>query len=205
MTQGFKAFLGISALALIAALLAVLSFDKSSIHYTLNQFHHPIADGIFKNITHIGGVSSAFIALVVLFFVNRNTMIELIIALIFSVGVTASIKFVIAPNSIRPVYALENLRTVPGVTNTEKNSFPSGHTTFIFCIATTLASRVRKPYWGIAMGTLAIAVAFSRIYLSQHYVIDVLVGGIIGISGGLLGHYLIYVKPPKRLAKWTNT
>jgi len=205
MTQGFKAFLITSGIALTAGLVAVLSSDKSSLHYTLNAFHHPIADVIFKNITHIGGVSSAFLALVFLFFVNRSAMIELIIALAFSIGVTASIKFIIAPNSVRPVYALKNLRTVPGVTNTEKNSFPSGHTTYIFCIAASFAARIRKTPLGFVIGAIAVAVAFSRIYLSQHYVIDVIVGGFIGIIGGLLGRYFMHVNPPKRLAKWITT
>jgi undecaprenyl-diphosphatase len=58
-------------------------------------------------------------------------------------------------------------------------SFPSGHTTNAFAAATILARAVPQTaplWWG-----LAIAIAYSRVYLGVHYPLDVAGGALLGI------------------------
>lgn len=57
-------------------------------------------------------------------------------------------------------------------------SFPSGHATLAFAFATLMARRDKKRM-GIYF-IFAALVAFSRIYLGYHYVLDVIGGAIIG-------------------------
>ena len=70
---------------------------------------------------------------------------------------------------------------VPGVEQVLTLSFPSGHTVTAFALTFFVASTVLSFKTGWWFCILAILVGFSRIYLGQHYMIDVYVGSMIGI------------------------
>lgn len=70
-------------------------------------------------------------------------------------------------------------------------SFPSGHTMGGFALFVIIALHYKKNKWvGIACAIGAILVGISRIYLFQHFMKDVLLGGIIGIAVGYLIHWI---------------
>ena len=73
------------------------------------------------------------------------------------------------------------LPAVDGVHLHAWNSFPSGHTAAIFALMVAVAMMLPK-WWQKTLCILfAIIVGYSRIYLSQHFIDDVLFGAIIGI------------------------
>ncbi|MBL7776208.1 MAG: phosphatase PAP2 family protein, partial [Saprospiraceae bacterium] len=79
--------------------------------------------------------------------------------------------------------------TVPEVElNGGQTSFPSGHTTAAFCMYGLMAlmSRKRWPALGLFWFGLAFLVAFSRVFLVQHFLIDVLGGAALGLFLSLL-------------------
>jgi len=63
------------------------------------------------------------------------------------------------------------------------NSFPSGHTTEAFAIATIFARRYRKHRWVpfLAYGAASV-IAFSRITLQSHFPSDVFLGAALGYT-----------------------
>ena len=67
-------------------------------------------------------------------------------------------------------------------------SFPSGHTIASFEAATVLLKNSKK--MGIPAMILAIAIAFSRLYLYVHYPTDVLASIVLGILLALIGDAL---------------
>ncbi len=69
---------------------------------------------------------------------------------------------------------------IDGVELYEKFSFPSGHTALIFCLCMSICIFMKKKYFPLLLVLLAYIVGFSRIYLSQHFLIDVLAGALIG-------------------------
>lgn len=65
------------------------------------------------------------------------------------------------------------------------NSFPSGHTTMAFAIATTLAGRIDK-WWAYGgLYTLALSTGAARIYKDKHWFSDVCFGAVIGTVSAL--------------------
>lgn len=70
---------------------------------------------------------------------------------------------------------------IEGVTGGGWSSFPSGHTTTAFAVATVLAFYTSNKWLQLTYLALAVAVGYSRIYLGQHFLEDVQAGSIIGV------------------------
>ncbi len=88
-------------------------------------------------------------------------------------------------------YGLKNLvnRDRPeGPTERSNSSFPSGHATGAFALATVFSHQY--PKLSIPLYTAAAGVAVSRIYLGRHYPSDVLAGAAVGFGTAKLTlHY----------------
>ena len=66
-------------------------------------------------------------------------------------------------------------------------SFPSGHTSSAFCIATSLSLRYRKWYVIAPAYLFATSVGWARMYQGVHYPSDVLAGALVGAGSAWLG------------------
>lgn len=75
-------------------------------------------------------------------------------------------------------------RTRPAAAGTllapEFDSFPSGHATSVFAVATALGSWYPALRWPLY--ALASAIALGRVYLGRHYLSDVIAGALIGLA-----------------------
>lgn len=81
----------------------------------------------------------------------------------------------------RPQAALENFRS--SIIPSDQFSFPSGHTSAAFMMATLLGYSV--PMLLIPLYCWATIVGFSRVVLGVHFPTDTLVGALLGISTAL--------------------
>lgn len=59
------------------------------------------------------------------------------------------------------------------------DSFPSGHATSVFAVATVFVTFYPRLAWPLY--SLAAAIALGRVYLERHYVSDVMAGMLIGV------------------------
>jgi membrane-associated phospholipid phosphatase len=59
-------------------------------------------------------------------------------------------------------------------------SFPSGHTTVAFAVATAIADETPDPWTDLALYSLATATAFGRVNSDRHWTSDVLAGALVG-------------------------
>jgi len=93
----------------------------------------------------------------------------------------------------RPTTLITNrslIHTVPGVELHGFYSFPSGHTTTATCIFLLACLLVPKK-WIIPVGFIyAILVGYSRVYLAQHFPLDVGGGFLVGSLSVWLSVYL---------------
>ncbi len=76
------------------------------------------------------------------------------------------------------------------------NSLPSGHTAEIAGATLPLAWRHLNRLFSLAMGLLVALVGFSRVYLGQHHMGDVIIGLVLGAFAGVCIHLFA---SPKRI------
>jgi len=80
-----------------------------------------------------------------------------------------------------------------------RGSFPSGHTTAAFAVATTLADDIDSPVADVLLYTLATGAGWSRLYENRHWLSDVAMGAALGVTSAKLvsGRWRIFrLRPP---------
>jgi len=168
------------------AITWVCLVDKLLIHKTLTFFQTNFLDVFFQVITNMGdGVFIVLISIVFLFINVRIALLQLI-SYASSGIISLLLKYSFFEESHRPYYFLKDDPTFHKIANFTyhiSNSFPSGHTTSIFALMTIFALVYQQSKLvSVAFFLCAILVAFSRIYLSQHFLIDVVAGSFIGLA-----------------------
>ena len=126
-----------------------------------------------------------WVAVALLFVKYRKKKLPLLIATIsLSTLITQVIKNFVFPEILRPTAAITHIQLIHTVTGVElltANSFPSGHTASAFSIY-LLGCLLIKSSWVIPVGFVyALLVGYSRIYLAQHFPIDVGAGMITAV------------------------
>lgn len=171
---------------LIICATLLFSFSKTELHILLNKVHSPFFDVFFKYATHLGdGTMIAFLGVVFLFIKYRYLFTFLLGSLSAAIVVNL-FKKVVFTEMYRPAKYFEMFETyklhlVEGVNQHSLQSFPSGHTASAFSVFLMLAL-ITKNRWGkLALFFAAVVVAYSRVYISQHFVIDITVGSIISV------------------------
>ena len=176
---------------------AVLSTEQVELHRAMHGFTGPALDGFFSWFTHIGdGWVPTVLALLVLFVRDLRSFMMMGLSCGFSALVAQGLKRTF--NHDRPFMYKEQLGDIPWVEGLELHhhlSFPSGHATAAFSMCFALAILLDKKVWGYAFGLFAILLAYSRVYLSQHFSEDILFGGAIGTITSLLVYHWLYRSP----------
>ena len=107
-------------------------------------------------------------------------------SLLINTAITQAMKYTINRN--RPY---QDYPTIIYPNNIEKDaSFPSGHTSTAFALATSMSIQYKKWYVTIPAFAWATSVGYSRLYLGEHYPTDVFAGAIIGVGSAYLSEWL---------------
>jgi undecaprenyl-diphosphatase len=149
--------------------------------------HHPILDPVMKALTDPGVWKFPLFALAATLFLTRGRRgATALAALVLTVTVSdQATSRVLKPffHRPRPSVALADTRPLLGVRHTW--AFPSSHAMNFFAAAPLVAEAF--PAAGPAYLVLAGAVAFSRVYVGDHWPSDVVVGALLGSCIGWLG------------------
>lgn len=171
-------------LFLLSGLLTLyVLFSKESIFRVVNGFHTVFLDWFFSNLTYLGEAICCVIISILLFLLSRRKGLLMSTSYLLTAALAQFFKRIF--DAPRPKLYFENtlneIYFVPGVNIHTAYSFPSGHTVSIFTAATVFTYISRKKSWGIVFLIIALLVGYSRMYLSQHFLEDVIAGSMIGV------------------------
>ncbi len=184
---------------LLLSVLLLLTVSKAESFMSLNSFHSIALNVFFVNYTFFGDGIFALGLCIFLFYRKQKKLALLILVSYISSGLITQVlkNLVYAPRpriyfeASQYLFRLDNFGNSGG----GSSSFPSGHTTSAFALATVLAVYFRKKYISILLLLAAALVGYSRIYLAQHFPADVIAGGGIGIVFATLSIVILNAKP----------
>jgi membrane-associated phospholipid phosphatase len=152
--------------------------------FNLRGFHPLWLDRTMWFFTQIGnGAAGILLGIFSYFLGYRRLAVELLLG-IMSLWLAVELVKALVERS-RPFLALEGTRVVGW--RERGLSFPSGHTSQAFFMATVLAHYFEVgPLLGSLTYGIAVIVGFTRIYVGAHYPRDVIGGAILGSVWGIL-------------------
>lgn len=180
-----KAFLIPCMLFWVAGGIFMLFGDKVSIQLFFNQFYHQWQNGIWMFFTFMGDTMFFILTLLIgTLLTYRFSLYSLIMGLTIMILTYVMKQIFDEPRPLTVFTELgifDQLQTVPGYPLRCCNSFPSGHTISAFAIFGMIAFFAKNNKVKFFVFLMAIGVAYSRVYLMQHFFRDVYAGSIIGV------------------------
>jgi membrane-associated phospholipid phosphatase len=135
------------------------------------------ADQFFRFLTYFGDAILWVPMLAYIIWRKRKLYMALATASFALVTILVQVcKYFIVPDEPRPTTFITDgsyIHTVEGVTVHSISSFPSGHTATAFTFFLIICLMTRKAWWLPVGFIMAVLVGYSRIYLAQHFPLDV--------------------------------
>ncbi|WP_439482776.1 phosphatase PAP2 family protein [Cyclobacterium plantarum] len=175
--------------------MATFLFPKGSPELFLNQYHHPFFDLFFAIWTHFGDAAILLAILPILALRKLSFAVFMSCAAIVQTILIMVTKHGLFKGMPRPAEYLKGISfyRVSGIELHHWNSFPSGHTATGLMIAASLMIIFRSKkhlHWVFLMA--GFMVALSRVYLMQHFFVDIFAGAAIGIVSPWIGRMLYF-------------
>jgi membrane-associated phospholipid phosphatase len=188
---------------LVVLVLLTIALPKIDLVLWVNQSHTAFQDSFFKVITRVGE-GWLFIPLLIYTLFIRVSLSLAVASIAAGHGLLcAMVKRFFFAHEMRPTALInkELLYLVPDVSFHSHYSFPSGHTATIFCFAVYVSLLFKNRLLTIFLLILALGVGYSRIYLLQHFLIDVTAGAFIGT---IIAFAFAYYFDRNNFPRWTN-
>lgn len=182
----------------------VFSFEKGGLVLYFNNNQSEFYNVFFRLATLLaeGGVL-ALIFMISIWYSFGKAVILIVAFLANSIIVQFLKKIVF--NMPRPALfykEIVELNYLEGVSINYYHSFPSGHTATAFLIFSMLAIYTRNKFLQFSLCLIAISVGISRVYLLQHFVVDVVFGAMLGVAVSYITFYFMYDMSFLNFQKW---
>ena len=183
-------YLVLSLVIIAFGTIVLASTEKVDFHLCLNSLHSDFQDPFFRYFTHLGDgyfVTFAGIALVAITWKKKGIQPFVLgaSALLTCGAVIQFLKHAVFHDALRPSKFIvdQPLYLIPGLEMNGFHAFPSGHTAAAFTFWAFVAySFGRNNKWvQVLCVIIAALVGYSRIYLSQHFLEDVVAGAALGL------------------------
>jgi undecaprenyl-diphosphatase len=151
----------------------MIGLDRRLERWVVGHRSEPF-DSFFVALSHLGSAGFIWLTLAVLtvWFLRRPVAFPLVLIAYFA-SAAASSALKLAVDRARPV-------DHPLVREPTTHSFPSAHAATSFACAATLAPFAPRHAQPV-LYVLAVAIAYSRVYIGVHYPLDVLGGAALGL------------------------
>ena len=185
---------------LLTAAFFLLNYGKIQIHLYLNQaVGNDLVNKFFYYITFLGDGLIAVILILFILFYNVRLGICTLLSFLVAAVTTNLIKYGLYDEVVRPWFVFKwivhsQLNVVEVDDLHIHNSFPSGHATQAFAIFLCLAFYAKSNVNKLLFMALALLTAFSRVYLSQHWLVDITIGSVIGSIVAFLFYWFLISK-----------
>jgi membrane-associated phospholipid phosphatase len=172
-------------------------FDKGEFEWMVYQLHQFHLNYFFFFITYLGDGSISVLILFLLFIRKNYYGVIAFFSFILSTAMVQLMKRLIFAEHKRPKIFFEgryDLQIIEWLELHTQNSFPSGHASGAFSIFIVLCLLVKHKGWSALYFSLALLTAFSRVYLGQHFFIDIYFGALIGTMFAVIVYFYIHYR-----------
>ncbi len=199
-------FVAFGLFILVGAVLIVMN-DKGAILLQINEMHSPVGHYIFKFANLIGdGLFYPFVIIGLAMYKFRNGLTALLTLVITAISVQA-LKRLVFYEIVRPKLFFPDINLLNLVEGHHLNSyfsFPSGHTVMAFSMFSILAFSLPYKQWGWLFFVGALMGGLSRIYLVQHFFMDVYAGAILSVTLTWLVYHIIHERELALKGTWAD-
>lgn len=168
---------------LLVTSFLLIFFSKTQIHLAINQYNCQAMDFFFKYLTFLGdGLFVVFLFFGLCCYRYRYAIFILASFLISGLIVQLLKRFVFGHSDRPGIFfaGIYKLHLVDGVSMLGSYSFPSGHSATAFGTFLGLSIISQNKFLKLSFFFISLLIAFSRVYLSQHFLGDIFAGSIIG-------------------------
>ena len=185
-------FLGYFLFVVVSIFILVV-YTKEDGFYLLNAYHSDMLTYFFIYATYLGDGFFCIALGILLFLFGRRFLSFMVLSSYAISGLIAQVLkyFIVEP---RPAILLKGTNYqyfIDDVTLHNLHAFPSGHTASAFALAAVLSFATKNKNYSILFLIGALLVGYSRIYLAQHFLGDVLAGAIIGVGSAIICQFFL--------------
>ncbi len=161
-------------------------YGRDELHLLINQNHTSFLDVFFKYFSKYGPL--VFIVTILYIVIKKEKYKALFILLtsyLLNFIILTFVKKTFYIHVHRPTYYFEqkgiDLHLIEGVTSQIPFTFPSGHTAEAFLLMLFVCLLSKQKWIKYVAVVIAIMMAYSRVYLSKHFLIDTIAGALLGV------------------------
>lgn len=191
---------------LAVCVLIMLVLTKEDIYFAINHRHTVFTDVFFTYITQLGASDSCILISIIVILINFRKGFLLASSYVLTFVISQTIKHSVQAPRPHLFFAkkLNGIYLVKGVVMLDTNSFPSGHSVSAFTAAVVLTYVAKNKRWSWFFLLIAVLVAYSRMYLSEHFLIDVTTGSALGVFVTAFWLYWIDRQPFLQNNSWNS-
>ncbi len=188
-----KKFYAIYCIIITLVIFLFLCYTKVELFLFINLHYNSVLDVFFYLITELGSTWTYLLVLLVSLFLSRRFTYSLLFGLLISSVLAQGLKHFVFDDANRPLEYFKNTMVIHHLNISDAlrfHSFPSGHSVSAFTLATLIMAFSVKRKFDLVLLLAAFLVAYSRVYLGQHFVEDVVFGSFLGVFSGTLAAYV---------------
>lgn len=190
-------FLAIFSVYVVAGAISFIWYRQGSETLFMDSHHTTSMDLLFVFLTQLAEAVALSTICIFLFVSRLRYFIMFMINMAVVGAVILYLKHEVFADHVRPALffgSSQHLRFIEGRPVLSRYSFPSGHTATAFASALMLAIFIQRTWASLCLLCLALLVGLSRIYLLEHFWVDVYFGSLVGVTVTLLV-YIVLQRP----------